>query len=53
MEAIYDDIVKPLGFQGFAASLVARGPMFSSRQRLNLQGEELKQPEGSSELDIY
>jgi len=53
MEAIYDDIVKPLGFQGFAPSIVARGPMFSSRQRLNLQGEELKQPEGSSELDIY
>jgi hypothetical protein len=53
MEAIYDDIVKPLGFQGFATSIVARGPMFSSRQRLNLQGDELKQPEGSSELDIY
>jgi hypothetical protein len=53
MEAIYDDTVKPLGFQGFAPSIVARGPMFSSRQRLNLQGEELKQPEGSSEHDIY
>jgi hypothetical protein len=38
MEAIYDDLPVPLGFLKFAPSHEARGPMFSSRQRLGLSG---------------
>ena len=53
MEAVYDDITKPLGFQGFAPIKAARGPMFSSRQRLNVSGETPMQPDGVSESDIY
>ena len=33
MEAIYDDVPKPLGFLTFAEVKQARGPMFSSRTR--------------------
>jgi hypothetical protein len=39
MEAIYDDIPSPIGFASFAPSSDAKGGMFSSRQRLGLQGE--------------
>jgi Domain of unknown function (DUF4188) len=39
MEAIYDDIPVPLGFGTFAAVKIARGPMFSARQRLDARGE--------------
>jgi hypothetical protein len=39
MEAIYDDVPSPLGFLAFALSEDAKGSMFSSRQRLGLQGE--------------
>jgi len=33
MEAIYDDVPKPIGFMGFAPVLPARGPMFSAAAR--------------------
>ncbi len=39
MEAIYDDIPSPIGFLQFAPAQDAKGSMFSSRQRLGLQGE--------------
>jgi hypothetical protein len=34
MEAIYDDIDKPIGMMNFAPVQKARGPMFSARNRL-------------------
>ena len=39
MEAIYDDIPARLGFGQFAPISRARGPMFSARGRLKLDGE--------------
>ncbi|MFY9643118.1 MAG: DUF4188 domain-containing protein [Rhodomicrobium sp.] len=53
MEAIYDDVTKPLGFQAFARSERARGPMFAARNRLGVQGAAPAQPEGASEADMY
>jgi len=42
MEAIYDDIPKPVGFSAFATVKQARGPMFSSRTRLKTGGAKRK-----------
>ena len=42
MEAIYDDVPKPIGFAAFAPVDVARGPMFSARTRLKAEGAETK-----------
>ena len=39
MEAIFDDMVVPFGFAGFAPVRPARGAMFSVRDRLRLGGE--------------
>jgi len=44
MEAIYDDLPVPLGFLKFAPAQEARGPMFSSRQRLGLSGSAAAPP---------
>jgi len=33
MEAVYDDVPKPIGFMRFAPTQPARGPMFGSAQR--------------------
>ena len=53
MEAIYDDVNLPLlGFQAFAPSVPARGPMFSARRRLNISGEAPAQPAGVAESDL-
>jgi len=53
MEGVYDDMNEPpIGFQGFAPSLRARGPMFSARQRLQLAGATPVQPQGFSETDL-
>jgi hypothetical protein len=41
MEAIYDDVTKPIGFMSFAPVTKARGPMFSARSRLGLGEPEL------------
>jgi len=38
VEAIYDDIKVPLGLSGFAPTRIARGPMFSARARLGVDG---------------
>jgi hypothetical protein len=40
VEAIYDDIGIPLGLSAFAPTKIARGPMFSARTRLGVQGSE-------------
>ena len=39
MEAVYDDMKMPVGFLRFAPTKVARGAMFSSRDRLKVEGE--------------
>jgi Domain of unknown function (DUF4188) len=45
MEAIYDDLGASLGFLQFAPAKPAKGPMFSARRRLRLEGESgLKPP---------
>jgi hypothetical protein len=36
MEAVYDDIAKPIGMMAFAPLEKARGPMFSARSRAGL-----------------
>src|SRR5438132_5576868 len=38
MEAIYDDIPKPIGMMNFAQTKPARGPMFSARTRASRPG---------------
>ncbi len=54
MEGIYDDVnLPPIGFQGFAPSVPAKGGMFSSRARLRLAGEAPEQPAGVSEADLH
>ncbi|HYK36267.1 monooxygenase family protein [Alloacidobacterium sp.] len=35
MEAIYDDVAKPIGFAGFAPIKPARGPMFGAAHRVS------------------
>ena len=39
MEAVYDDMPKPLGFGTFAPRQPARGRMFGARGRLSRDGE--------------
>ncbi len=53
MEAIYDDVDKPVGFQAFAPSSPARGPMFSARGRLGVEGQTPAPPEGVAETSMY
>ena len=53
MEAIYDDIGKPIGFQAYAPGEAARGSSFSARRRLRHAGAEPQPPEGYAEADIY
>ena len=53
MEAVYDDVTKPVGFQGFAPRVPATGSMFSARGRGRQGGETLPQPDGSSERELY
>jgi hypothetical protein len=38
IEAIYDDVTRPMGLLGFAPTVTAKGPMFSSRQRAHRSG---------------
>jgi hypothetical protein len=52
MEAVYIDIPSPIGFEKFAPTHPARGPMFSARKRARVAG----QPHGESairEEDYY
>jgi hypothetical protein len=39
MEAVYDDMVRDIGFLRFAPQVPARGAMFSARSRLRAPGE--------------
>jgi hypothetical protein len=53
MEAVYDDVAgRPVGFQAFAPSVAARGPMYSARGRLRVPGETPPQPSGMTEEDL-
>jgi fumigallin biosynthesis monooxygenase-like protein len=51
IEAIYDDVAGPIGLLGFAPAAVAKGPMFSARQRGHLAGSASIAPP-LSESDI-
>jgi hypothetical protein len=53
MEAIYDDVPRPIGFAAFAPVSEAKGGMFSARRRLELTGDSPPPPEGTSEREIY
>jgi len=44
MEAIYDDVPKPVGLMQFAPTRSARGAMFSARRRAGLPGESRLEP---------
>jgi len=39
IEAIYDDVPVPIGLMQFAPVITPHGPMFSSRQRMKMEGE--------------
>ena len=53
MEAVYDDVAgSPVGFQAFAPSVPARGPMFSARSRLGVPGDTPPQPAGVTEQEL-
>jgi len=49
MEAIYDDMPKPVGFMGFAPVITARGPMFGTAGR-SKQGPHLEPVATEAEL---
>ncbi len=53
MEAVYDDVSKPMGFQAFAGSVPARGSMFAARRRLGVAGDTPANPEGMDEKNLY
>jgi hypothetical protein len=44
IEAIYDDVTQTMGFLGFAPTTIAKGPMFSARQRAHLTGTSSNAP---------
>jgi hypothetical protein len=50
MEAIYDDIPKPIGFMRFAPVKPARGPMFGAAARA---GKAHAEPSAVPESDLY
>ena len=52
VEAIFDDIKVPLGLSSFAPTKVARGPMFSARTRLGVQGGD-SAPAPVTEASFY
>jgi hypothetical protein len=52
VEAIFDDIKVPLGLSAFAPTKVARGPMFSARTRLGVQGGD-SAPAPVTEASFY
>lgn len=53
MEAIYDDVPKPVGMMAFAPIKPARGPMFSAASRAGRPSVATPQPAGLSESDLY
>jgi Monooxygenase af470-like len=52
IEAIYDDVPKPIGMMSFAPLKPARGPMFSARARAGGQGGT-EPPAPVTETDLY
>lgn len=50
MEAIYDDVVPPIGFMSFASVVPARGPMFGAAAR---SGKEFASDPVLSEKELY
>jgi hypothetical protein len=50
MEAIYDDVVRPIGFMTFAPLVPDRGPMFDAAAR---SGKEFASPPVLSEKELY
>jgi hypothetical protein len=50
MEAIYDDVPKPVGLMQFASARPARGAMFSARKRAGLPGESRLEPPVKEDL---
>lgn len=53
IEAVYDDISKPIGLMAFAPVKPARGPMFSARARAG-RGQSIDvAPPGVSEQELY
>jgi hypothetical protein len=50
MEAIYDDVMQPIGFMTFAPVVPARGPMFGASAR---GGKEFVSPPVLSETELY
>ena len=53
MEAIYDEMPKPLGFMGFAPIKPARGPMFSASTRVGRPSTHDTNPSVVPETDLY
>lgn len=52
MEGIYHEVGRPIGMLSFAPAVPARGPMFSARKRLGLEGPETSPaPVQESRLD--
>jgi hypothetical protein len=51
-EAIYDDMPQPIGMMKFAPLQIARGSMFSARQRLQREGAA-ESPAPAPESDLY
>ena len=53
VEAVYDDIPKPIGMAAFAPVKPARGPMFSARTRAGRGESVVTTPRGVSERELY
>ena len=53
VEAVYDDIPKPIGLAVFAPVRPARGPMFSARTRVGRGESVATTPQGVSERELY
>jgi len=53
VEAVYDDIPKPIGMAAFAPVKPARGPMFSARTRAGRGESVMTTPQGVSERELY
>jgi fumigallin biosynthesis monooxygenase-like protein len=52
IQAIYDDMPRPIGLMTFAPLSPARGSVFSARQRLRREGSE-SSPGPAPEADLY
>jgi len=53
MEAVHDDVTRPVGLGVFAPLGAARGVQFSSRGRAQVAGEVPAQPAEVSEAELY